>query len=51
MTIFNSYVSLAEGNLVIHRDASFLLGGWALALWKMMEFVSWDYYYSQYMEK
>ena len=27
-----------------------LVGGWALPLWKMMEFVSWDDY-SQYMEK
>ena len=27
----------------------YLVGGWALPLWKMMEFVSWDDY-SQYME-
>ena len=26
-----------------------LVGGWALPLWKMMEFVSWDHY-SQNME-
>ena len=26
-----------------------LLGGWALPLWKTMEFDSWEYY-SQYME-
>ena len=25
-----------------------LVGGWALPLWKMMEFVSWDDDYSQY---
>ena len=29
-------------------EVKYLVGGWALPLWKMMEFVSWGYY-SQYM--
>ena len=42
MAIFHSYIKLPEG--------TYLGGGWALPLWKMMEFVSWGYY-SQYVEK
>ena len=42
MAILNSYVSLPEG---IYR-----VGGWALPLWKMIEFVSWDDEIPNWME-
>jgi len=35
-------------------DNDYLVGGWNLPLWKMMDFVSWDDdipIHSQYMEK
>ena len=39
MTMFNSYVT--------NYQRVILVGDWALPLWKMMDFVTWDDYYSQ----
>ena len=48
---------IMENPLKIHGiseggfDVENLLGGWALPLWKMMEFVSWDDDIPNWMEK
>ena len=50
MVIFHSYVSWPEGILFGNLDLLtksnlihfYLVGGWALPLWKIKEFVSWD---------
>ena len=41
-SIYSTILSPKSKNHILDGDFSLLVGPWALPLWKMMDFVSWD---------